>query len=509
MRLKKIIFLLLGIIMCLYPLALNPVSAYAEVSVSADCVKVLLIGNSYTYYNGYGEILSKLGALSGKSLLVVRATKGDTSGTDLLKKNLEYKAWYNGEAVANGSGKTLAEISAIDFGGINRGDQWNAVFLQNNASNGALESSNAAIFNAFVGKIPNPRAFVINDAYISTSVSDKRGQIQSSSAAQCGCSVMNTRSIFEHYTDVFETLSWMDDLTYLDGSCHPTPRAAYLFALCTYAKLYGTDKLSSYVGDYANFIPLYNSVGGTTSEFVADKFKTKDTSEEAMTVTMADASGLQYLVRSHFIDCIGETVLTTVIIVPAYPGYNGSINTINTYTGELTAVPIPAPQTAVLSATAYTYSGKEKTPSVTVYDNTGNIISADKYTVTYESNIKIGTAKAVVTFRGKYYTGSLTACFKINPKKTKIKKLTKIKNGFTVKYKKPKGDFTGYQIQYAENKKFAGAKKTTVKNINTVTKTVTKLKAKKKYYVRVRTYKKINGKNYYSEWSAISKIKTN
>ena len=64
---------------------------------------------------------------------------------------------------------------------------------------------------------------------------------------------------------------------------------------------------------------------------------------------------------------------------------------------------------------------------------------------------------------------------------------------------------TGYQIQYSTSKNFKNAKTVTVKN-NVSAKKITKLSAKKKYFVRVRTYKttKFSGKNYnlYSSWSS-------
>ena len=54
----------------------------------------------------------------------------------------------------------------------------------------------------------------------------------------------------------------------------------------------------------------------------------------------------------------------------------------------------------------------------------------------------------------------------------------------------------------------AGAKTVTITKNKTLSKTVKKLKAKKKYYVQVRTYKTSGGKNYYSAWSAKKAIKT-
>ena len=75
---------------------------------------------------------------------------------------------------------------------------------------------------------------------------------------------------------------------------------------------------------------------------------------------------------------------------------------------------------------------------------------------------------------------------------------------FTVKWKKKSG-ITGYRIQYSTNSKFKkGNKSIKIKNAKTISKKITKLKAAKKYYVRIRTYK---GKKY-SKWSKVKSIKT-
>ena len=87
---------------------------------------------------------------------------------------------------------------------------------------------------------------------------------------------------------------------------------------------------------------------------------------------------------------------------------------------------------------------------------------------------------------------------------TSITSLSAKDNGFTVKWKKKSG-ITGYQIQYSTNSKFKkGNKSIKIKNAKTISKKITKLKAAKKYYVRIRTYK---GKKY-SKWSKVKSIKT-
>mgnify|MGYP001059784882 CR=1 FL=1 len=63
---------------------------------------------------------------------------------------------------------------------------------------------------------------------------------------------------------------------------------------------------------------------------------------------------------------------------------------------------------------------------------------------------------------------------------------------------------SGYQIQYAPNKKLKKAKRKTVKSTSV---TIKKLKKKKTYFVRVRAYKLVDGKKVYGKWSAVKKVK--
>ena len=94
------------------------------------------------------------------------------------------------------------------------------------------------------------------------------------------------------------------------------------------------------------------------------------------------------------------------------------------------------------------------------------------------------------------------------PKSASIKKVKGAKKAILVTWKKVSG-VNGYEIQVATDKKFKKNKKTvTIKKQKTTKTTVKKLKAKKKYYVRVRTYKIVNGKKVYSSWSKVKSVKT-
>lgn len=96
----------------------------------------------------------------------------------------------------------------------------------------------------------------------------------------------------------------------------------------------------------------------------------------------------------------------------------------------------------------------------------------------------------------------------VKPKKTSIKKLSKGKKKFTVTWAKVSG-VKGYQIQYSSDKKLKkNNKSVTVTKQKTTKATFKKLKSKKKYYVRVRTYKTVNGKKIYSSWSKVKSVKT-
>ena len=99
---------------------------------------------------------------------------------------------------------------------------------------------------------------------------------------------------------------------------------------------------------------------------------------------------------------------------------------------------------------------------------------------------------------------SSTVTFAASMPTTTITSIKAQNKAFTVKWKK-KSSITGYQIQYSTNSKFKkNNKKIKIKNAKTVSKKITKLKASKKYYVRIRTYQ---GKKY-SKWSKVKSIKT-
>ena len=174
---------------------------------------------------------------------------------------------------------------------------------------------------------------------------------------------------------------------------------------------------------------------------------------------------------------------------------------------------IPKASNIKLSKTAYTYNGKVQKPSVTVKDSKGKALkNGTDYTVSYPKGMKnVGKYTVKVTLKGNY-SGSKSMIYNINPKGTSVSKVTAAKKGFKVTWKKQATQTTGYQVQYSTSSKFKKAKTVTVSKNKTTSKSVSKLSAKKKYYVRVRTYKtvKIGGKSVklYSGWSKAKSVTT-
>ena len=92
--------------------------------------------------------------------------------------------------------------------------------------------------------------------------------------------------------------------------------------------------------------------------------------------------------------------------------------------------------------------------------------------------------------------------------KLSVKKLVSKRKALVVYWNKVSG-VDGYHIQLATDKKFKKNRKSLiVAKQNASKKTVKNLKAKKKYYVRVRAYKNVNGKKVYGKWTKVKSVKT-
>ena len=176
---------------------------------------------------------------------------------------------------------------------------------------------------------------------------------------------------------------------------------------------------------------------------------------------------------------------TTTKTQKATASKDGKITTTCTRCGTTTkTVKIAKVSKIKLSKTKYTYNGKKQTPSVTVKDSKGKELKVNTdYKVKLPSGRKnVGTYEVKITFKGSKYSGSKTLSYTINPKSTKLSKVSAKKKGFEAKWEKQSTQTKGYQIQYSTDSKFKSGNKTVTVNKNSTTKkTISKLKAKKKY----------------------------
>ena len=132
-------------------------------------------------------------------------------------------------------------------------------------------------------------------------------------------------------------------------------------------------------------------------------------------------------------------------------------------------------------------------------------------TATKPSDATTATKPAATTTATKPAATTTATKPAVKPvKKVTVKKQTvKVKAGkkkLTVTWKKDK-NVSGYQIKIATKKNFKGAKTYTVKSYKTYKKVIKKLKAKKKYFVKVRAYKTVGKSKVYGAYSAVRSCK--
>ncbi len=124
-----------------------------------------------------------------------------------------------------------------------------------------------------------------------------------------------------------------------------------------------------------------------------------------------------------------------------------------------------------------------------------------------------GNQKAAKAFIGKSPELKTNKAFQDFKRKIYCKKATLVdvkagKKSFKAQWKQVKRE-RGCQLQYSTSKNFneKSTKELLIKKTSSA-KNVKNLKSKKTYYVRVRTYRKIGGINFYGKWSAVKTVKT-
>lgn len=167
------------------------------------------------------------------------------------------------------------------------------------------------------------------------------------------------------------------------------------------------------------------------------------------------------------------------------------------------------PKTVILSVASCYYRGTARVPKVTVKDRKGNVISSSDYKVTCKNNVKPGKATVIVNLNSDKYGGTITSHFIIRPNSMAAPKVSSPKSQQLKVNWIRNGNVDGYYVQYSTSSKFQSGSSTKGVFISKYTigsTTVSKLQPGKKYYVRMRAFKTIDGKNYHGTWSKVSAV---
>ena len=153
-----------------------------------------------------------------------------------------------------------------------------------------------------------------------------------------------------------------------------------------------------------------------------------------------------------------------------------------------------------------TYNGKAQKPAVTVYAGNKKIPSK-YYSVSYKNNKNVGYGTVTVKGKGSYVKYSGSATFKINLKGVFLSSVKAQKKKMVVSWKKTGGN-QGYQVQYSTSKNFKSNVKTANISAKRGSVIIKNIPAKKRYYVRIRSYKKVGNKIWYTGWSKTKNVNT-
>lgn len=150
-----------------------------------------------------------------------------------------------------------------------------------------------------------------------------------------------------------------------------------------------------------------------------------------------------------------------------------------------------------------------------IYRRTGNsskwvniaTVSGSNTLVYTDGSVKAGT---MYTYTVRAYKGSALSAYNKNGSRivrltapVQYKPSSKASGKLTVRWKKAAGA-SGYQIQYAASRSMRGSRTVSA---SALTRTLSGLKKGSTYYVRIRAYKKVSGKTYYSTWSSVKNVK--
>ncbi len=173
---------------------------------------------------------------------------------------------------------------------------------------------------------------------------------------------------------------------------------------------------------------------------------------------------------------------------------------------KFTIAPKNLKNSKITMGTRYKYTGKSRSPYVVVSLDGKILIQGKDYIKILRNHRKVGWATVQITGKNNY-TGTIKKKFTIYPRTASIKKITTKDSTATISWTK-RTECTGYQVEYAQDKKFVvDKKKKIIKNNKATNVMVKKLIPGVRYYFRVRSYTVVDGKKIYGNYSAVRTVK--
>lgn len=285
---------------------------------SGDVIKVLIIGNSYTYFGEPGGILAEIAHRAGYRIIVVEAVKPVTFGYGFLHSSqLSMYCWdYSGNTLKTKkltNKKSLFQIA--ESSDLERPKKWDYVFLQDQEIEKAKNyKADKEILTKFVNRkyIDSADRFIINankqKAKGGYNSANKKGGSVAKKAKYIGAGIVYTGEILfkKSHIKTFPDLKIHDRAKKGFVTNHPTAKAQYIYALIMYAKVFGTDKLAS-SSSPNSFIEAYNDVGKNYRSFVKElreAYKGRKVSNYQLSINKNEAIKYQKLVYSCYNDYI-------------------------------------------------------------------------------------------------------------------------------------------------------------------------------------------------------------
>ena len=180
-----------------------------------------------------------------------------------------------------------------------------------------------------------------------------------------------------------------------------------------------------------------------------------------------------------------------------------TVSGMGNYTGtkEVTFMIQRAYIDSVNGLTTGVYSGRRVTQTPVVKSNGRTLSPGSDYSLSYKNNIKVGKASVTVTGTGNY-RGKMTGTFTIRPLGTSVTGTDETLKAFTAKWKKQRFEADGYQIRWSSDRYFNSSVRTKkIHDTSVASLTSRKPAGAEKVYIGVRTFKKADGRTYYSTWS--------